>query len=290
MWGYRRLDPIPGAGDFDGFYECHYGALVTAGGRGPDLARMLAGGPDAFEERAWQAVTLHADVLDALEGVRTEAPSARILDIGCGTGELLRTLVGAGWDAIGTEPSGPLAELGRAAGLTIAASTASAYLDDWARDGGQPFAGIVLLNVLEHVAEPAPLVEALRTALLPGGRLIVRVPNDFSPLQLAAWHHLGGEPWWVAIPDHVNYFDHASIAALLERLGFEVVARSADFPMELFLLMGDDYRADPAAGLAAHRRRRRAELALDQGTRRAMGRAWAEAGLGRNAFVVARPA
>lgn len=58
--------------------------------------------------------------------------------------------------------------------------------------------------------------------------------------------------------------------------------------MELFLLMGHDYRNDRAVGRAVHRRRRRVELALDPGTRRAMGRAWAAAGIGRNALIVAR--
>jgi hypothetical protein len=100
---------------------------------------------------------------------------------------------------------------------------------------------------------------------------------------------LGGEPWWVAVPDHVNYFDHASIGALVERAGFEIVQRSADFPMELFLLMGDDYRTDPAVGREVHERRRRAEMALEPATRRALGQAWAAAGIGRNALVVARP-
>jgi SAM-dependent methyltransferase len=190
--------------------------------------------------------------------------------------------------AIGTEPAREIADVGRAEGLEIEVATAADYLARWQRSGAPPFGGIVLLNILEHVPDPVSLLNSLAPALAPGGRLVVRVPNDFNPLQAAARRALGGEPWWVAVPDHVNYFDHASIADLVERAGFEVVERSADFPMELFLLMGDDYRTDPAVGREVHVRRRRAEMALDPATRRALGQAWAAAGIGRNALVAAR--
>jgi SAM-dependent methyltransferase len=288
MWGYRRLDPLPSSAILDRFYESQYRDLLDSGGRAPDLARLITGGPEADAEREWQAATIHADVLAALdEGVGDGLPR-RVLDVGCGTGELLRSLVRGGWEAVGTEPAAAIAEVGRAAGLQVEAATAAEYVARWRAGDGPPFGGIVLLNVLEHVPDPAALLVEVTEALAPGGLLIVRVPNDFSPLQEAAHRLLGGPPWWIVAPDHVNYFDHASIGALIERVGLPVIDRSADFPMELFLLMGDDYRGDPAVGRDMHQRRRRAEMAMEPETRRAIGRAWAAAGIGRNALVVAR--
>ena len=136
VWGYRRLDPLPSMPALDRFYESHYRDLLDGGGRAPDLARLIAGGPDAEVEREWQAATLHADVLAALdEGVADGLPR-RVLDVGCGTGELLRSLVEGGWEAVGTEPAAAIAEVGREAGLQVEAATATEYIARWRAEGG----------------------------------------------------------------------------------------------------------------------------------------------------------
>jgi SAM-dependent methyltransferase len=285
--GYRRLDPLPSPSDVDRFYESRYRDLLDAGGRAPDLARLLGGGLEAERERAWLSATLYTDVLDALEGVAAAGATRRVLDVGCGTGDLLRFVSQAGWEAIGTEPASELAAAGRSAGLLIENTTAADYLTAWRTSGAAPFAGITLLNVLEHVPDPLGTLTGLIDALVPDGRLIVRVPNDFSALQETARSLLDRDPWWIAIPDHLNYFDHRSIAQLIERLGLEVIDQTGDFPMEMFLLMGDDYTSDPDVGRIAHERRRRIDLALDPALRRSLGRGYAAAGVGRNAFVVA---
>ena len=67
---------------------------------------------------------------------------------------------------------------------------------------------ILLDNVLEHVLDPLALLLDLRELTAPGGVLVIEVPNDCSPLQL----HLleKGEisrPFWVAVPDHISYFN-----------------------------------------------------------------------------------
>ena len=61
--------------------------------------------------------------------------------------------------------------------------------------------------------------------------------------------------------------------------------------MELFLLMGLDYTADPKLGRACHAQRKRFDLGLEAAgfkeTRRAFYRALAHAGIGREAVVIA---
>ncbi|HET9852263.1 MAG TPA: class I SAM-dependent methyltransferase [Candidatus Limnocylindrales bacterium] len=285
--GYRRVDPLPEDEAMAQFYESRYRDALDARGRAPDLTRLLRDDADAERERAWLAMTVHADVLVAIDGGAAEGAPLRVLDVGAGTGDLVGFLAGAGWEAFGVEPSQAIAEVGRERGLSIEATTARSYIDAWRVRGGEAFGAVTLMNVLEHVPDPVGLLESVAALLAPGGRVVVRVPNDFSALQAAA-RRLIPRDWWVMVPDHLNYFDHASIAAVIERVGLEVVDRTADFPMELFLLMGDDYTSNPAVGKACHERRRRLELALDPATRRSIGRAWAAAGIGRNAFVTAR--
>ena len=289
VWGFRRLEPLPTSPELDAFYESHYRDLLDDGGRAPDLARLVGGGPDATIEREWQAATIHADVLAALDmgaddRVATTRPRRGLRD---------RRAAARRWSAPAGRRSAPNRRRGSPPSAARPGSRSRPPPRRPTSPAGvpratPPFDGIVLLNVLEHVPDPATLLGDVTSALAPGGILVVRVPNDFSALQEAAHRRLGGRRWWIAIPDHVNYFDHASIAGLVERIGLDVVDRSADFPMELFLLMGDDYRDDPVVGHAVHDRRRRAELAMDPATRRALGRAWAAAGVGRNALIVAR--
>ncbi len=287
-WGYRRLDPIPDAGQLSRFYESRYCDLVRKCGRAPDLTRITAGGPEADREIEWLRGTLYADILDIASSAAVPAGSPRALDIGCGTGDFVAFLSEKGWQAEGLEPSVEIAAMGQKRGLRVATSTLEQYLPHWRADRARPFSLVSLLNVLEHVPDPAGLVRNVAAVTAPGGLLVVRVPNDFNALQLSAQRSLGKAPWWIAIPDHINYFTYASLRGLLVRLGWEVVYAQADFPMELFLLMGEDYVARPEVGKACHEKRRLFELSVPGPDRRTWYRALAEAGLGRNALMVAK--
>jgi hypothetical protein len=52
---------------------------------------------------------------------------------------------------------------------------------------------------------------------------------------------------------------------LLINAGFKILRRHATFPLELFLLMGDDYVGNENIGLACHERRMRMEERLRDG-------------------------
>lgn len=114
---------------------------------------------------------------------------------------------------------------------------------------------IVMVNVLEHVPEPLSLLRRLRNALRPGGVLCVTVPNDFSALQRAFLKVKGHRPWFVCLPDHLNYFSFDTLAHAFEQTGYEVKDRAALYPLELFLLQDLDYIAEPSLGPVAHQRR-----------------------------------
>lgn len=287
-WGYRRLDPIPRSAELSEFYESKYADLIRKGGRAPDYARFLAGGPEAREEESWLDATLYGDISSVLDQTRPRDGTRRALDIGCGTGSFLAFLSRNGWDAVGIESSAQAAQLAKERGHHVYRLPFEGFLSEWRAQGALPFTAVSLLNVLEHVPRPAEFLRLVREVVAPGGQLVVRVPNDYNPLQLAAQVVLQRDPWWIAMPDHVNYFDYNSLATLLTRLEWEILHAQADFPMELFLLMGEDYTRDAELGRRCHTRRRAFELALSPTTRRSWYRALAEAQLGRNCLMIAR--
>jgi hypothetical protein len=115
------------------------------------------------------------------------------------------------------------------------------------------------------------------------------VPNDFNALQLAARDALEKHDWWVAPPFHINYFSFDSLEGLLRSAGFDPLKRDTTFPMEWFLLMGEDYVGNDELGRSAHARRMLLESHLEsQGLRRPFHDLLAARGVGREVIVHAR--
>ncbi len=283
-YGYRRIDPVPTAEELESFYKTRYYGLLNAGGRGPDLRRILEGGESARAELEWLANTTWTDIHETLtELLGTQAKeAARVLDYGCGPGHFVGYLIKQGWRAEGVEIADDASAMARAEGLRVYDSMAAIP------NGQGRYDVIVSLNVLEHVLEPMEVLIELRQALKPGGLVVIRVPNDFSPLQVIAQKQLETEPWWIALPDHINYFDFESLERFMEAAGFDVVDRLGDFPMEMFLLFGDVYVGNPEIGSQCHTRRRKFELALPSTFRRELYRKLASCSVGRNQTIFAQ--
>ena len=274
---------MPSESEVASFYESNYYPLVQKGGRAPELRRLLAGGEEAERERAWLRATLYDDITTAL---RAHGSGSKVLDVGCGQGELLQWLDETGFEPHGIEPADDAAAIARGRGLDAQTAT----LEDLLAESDPPstYDAVVLLNVLEHVPYAAETLRRVGRLLEPGGLLYIKVPNEFNPLQLAAQSKLGADPWWIAVPDHVNYFDIASLCALNRQLGFEPVDVQADFPMELFLLMGFNYVGDPKVGAICHAYRVEAEMSMPSDIRRDLFRSFAAGGIGRDARILAR--
>jgi SAM-dependent methyltransferase len=274
MCGFRHAVPLPSPAALEREYRETYYA--------EEKPTFLA---HAGEDQQWGELA-QTDRLEAFE--RILGPGRRrLLDVGSGPGFFLKTAKNRGWNVLGLEPSRQAAAHARSLGLEVSEGFFGA---DTAGTLGR-FDAINLNNVLEHVPDPIAILLAARAILEPGGVLCVGVPNDFSPFQIAAAATGATGEWWIAPPHHLNYFDFATLANLLQRLQFDIAEKTTSFPMEAFLLMGDNYTADPALGRASHNKRKKFDLALEAAglkeTRRAFYRALAETGLGREAVVIA---
>lgn len=200
----------------------------------------------------------YADRFDTFEKV-LEPKRRRILDIGSGPGYFLQQAKERGWSTLGIEPSRQAAEYSRKMGIEIIEEF---FTVDIAQTIGQ-FDAVHMSEALEHIPDPASMLQLVHKCLSPKGVLCVVVPNDYNPFQQALRKAMGFKPWWVAAPHHLNYFNFHSIRKLFDRAGFEVIGLESTFPIDLFLLFGDNYVGNDEIGRASHTRRKNFELYLN---------------------------
>ena len=270
--GFRHALPLPDPAALEREYRENYYA--------EEKPNFIA---HAGEDQAWFELAQN-DRLEIFEKL-LPASRRRLLDIGCGPGFFLKTAIARGWSGHGIEPSRQAAAHARELGAAVTEGFFGK------NSGLGPFDAVNLTNVLEHVPDPIAILSAATALLEPGGVLCVGVPNDFSPFQIAARSAMNTGDWWVAPPHHLNYFDFDSLSGLLSRLGLDVRERTTSFPMEAFLMMGENYTSDPALGRACHNKRKRFDFAFEAAglreTRRNFYRAMARLGIGREAVVIA---
>ena len=99
-----------------------------------------------------------------------------VLDVGCGRGEFLELLAGAGVRARGLDLNHEMAELCRARGLEVAEADAVGYLTTLP---DASLGGIFAAQVVEHL-QPAYLLRFLELAfhkVRPGGRVVLETLN-----------------------------------------------------------------------------------------------------------------
>ncbi len=200
--GLAYVNPRPTAGEIGRYYPDDY---HTARGAGGAVQRL----EDAWRQRQFGEV---AGWLADLRPAR-----GRLLDVGCGSGELLEALRADGWRVSGVEPSARSAEIARTQrGLDVQiAAFDDAELTDGALDA------IVFAAALEHLHDPLTALTRARRLLAPSGLVAVL----FLPRFDAPQARLFG-PRWIGLdlPRHLYHFDPRTFAAATRAAGLRVVA------------------------------------------------------------------
>lgn len=191
--------------------------------RGPEPVEPTEPGDDPWSSVAseWAALwgpaasPAHGELLRAA-GVR---PGTRVLDVGCGTGDLLAALPGLGAHGAGADPAPGMVRLARRAAPAADVRVAPAEALPWPNEG---FDVVTAVNVLPLTGDPDAAVAELVRVLAPGGRLVVcgwagRGDLDVLEAALAA---ADGEP----APGHDPLHGEAGLRALLEDAGLVVEA------------------------------------------------------------------
>ncbi|WP_432738062.1 class I SAM-dependent methyltransferase [Maridesulfovibrio sp. FT414] len=272
--GFKHIIPLPSEEELREIYKHDYHVK--------DKPLMLE---HQLEDREWLDATNNAR-LEKLEEFLGR--KGRILDVGAGNGFFLQRAADRGWEAKGVEPSDKAAEYAGSQGLDVDC----AVFDRSSAASLGLFDVIHLGDVMEHLPDPAGMLELCRDTLAPGGLIAVGVPNEYTPVQKILNRDMKVRPWWVAPPHHLNYFDRESLENLLTRTGFSPMHAEVSFPMELFLLMGRNYLDNPELGRECHAMRKELEMSLTRtGNRKFLDKLYtcfAEAGMGRTVLMVAR--
>jgi 2-polyprenyl-3-methyl-5-hydroxy-6-metoxy-1,4-benzoquinol methylase len=221
--------------------------------------------------------------------------NAKILDAGCGNGEFLLEMSKLGYTNLVGFDQSPGIERAKNLGIgEFYNKSIWEELDELENGKQMDYDAVVMVNVLEHVVEPVELLKRLYGLMKTGAQLCVTVPNDFSKLQRAYLKSSGNDPWFVILPDHVNYFDFDSFRHAISSAGFEVLDEMGLYPLEMFLLQDLDYISNPDLGPIAHQRRVDFEERIkNAGMTDILDhfyRTLATGGYGRDTMVVARKA
>jgi 2-polyprenyl-3-methyl-5-hydroxy-6-metoxy-1,4-benzoquinol methylase len=194
--GLIYLNPRPTQRSITSLYEKYYGSTpketssLQKGVRANRILRRLW---------HWYCGQYLGEVLDKARGV--------VLDVGCGTGDLLEELKKKGCDVHGVELNSESVNICKERGLDVRCENF-----DTLSFPDQMFDTVILWHVIEHLASPQRALEKIRRVLKPGGRLYVYCPNINSYMA----RFFG--PYWFAwhIPFHFYHFSPGTLRKIAE--------------------------------------------------------------------------
>ncbi len=154
--------------------------------------------------------------------------NGRVFDFGCGSGKLLQKLLNNGWEVHGYEPDLKALELARfSLPKSVLYSTESFFENP---QNNNQFELLIMSHVLEHLYEPSLMVVKLSRLVVPGGKMVIRVPDADS-----IESKIFGKYWrGLEVPRHIQHFCKDSILKLLESIEYEsVIIKREALPMSL---------------------------------------------------------
>ncbi|MDR1462177.1 MAG: methyltransferase domain-containing protein [Azoarcus sp.] len=189
-------------------YDRHYAGFAAY-----EQTNGIGSGTDENDARR---IEESADWLAA----RIGAKNARIIDIGCAQGGLLKALSRRGFSSLaGIDPSARCVERLKAAEIPAW----QGYLGHLPAECGKGDL-VVISHVLEHVVDVAGTLSALHKLLTPEGKVYIEVPDA------AGYHNMAGTlPFQFIHQEHINHFDLPHLAMLCTLHGFgvsEIVRKS----------------------------------------------------------------
>ena len=241
--GLVWTNPRPTTAEMNAYYGTTYRADYK-GQRTPPLRKIVRGFIGAADRR-----TMLRPLLTPRKGAPSDRVPPRMLDVGCGAGELVYLMRHDGVDASGLDPGIEFAEFARAV-LEVPIQTAAvdaAVVPPASQDL------VTMFHALEHVPDPRGVLSTVLGWLTPGGHLLVEVPNISARVQAPShqYHYA-----------HLHHFTGATLGAMGEAAGLRLVstAYTGDRGNVICVFERTDDGQRPPAGLEAEAARTLGEL------------------------------
>jgi SAM-dependent methyltransferase len=139
----------------------------------------------------------------------------KFLEVGFGAGTVIRAAARARWNVSGVEMSSTavkvLGDRHPEFDLRCGALESQSF-------EAESFDGVAIVEVIEHVLDPEPLLSEVFRILRPGGVVWVTTPS----LNSLSWRLLGLNWSMVAPPDHLEIYSTKGVRTLLASCGYTV--------------------------------------------------------------------
>jgi len=243
-YGFYKIVPTPSEEEIDKYYKEEFYSGDFKRFNNSTLEVQLEN--QDFYEGKWTDM-----IHNIIEIKNMPVKGMDILDVGCGWATMLLYFKNLGLNCFGFDPAEEAIKYGKSKGLNVIHSGVN-NIDLF---NGKKFDLITLMNVYEHLRDPLDIISQIKKILKDDGILIIDVPNEFNVFQTVGRDLYNLENWWVYPPRHLNYFSGETLKKLLIGEGFEVKILEASFPLEIFLLFGDNYVGDSKLGKSCHQKR-----------------------------------
>lgn len=188
---------------------------------------MVAEFSSSAKRHATSALFEHPSSFEKIERVFAKLPKTvkKILDAGCGDGRLASSLVSRGFEVSGLD-------VHKEAVLSAIKKGIDARVQDLEQPwsfASENFDVVLLLDVLEHVTDPAFVLSEANRVLEDGSHVIVAFPNHFDIRQrfeiffgrgIVHWSHRKYKDAKAVSYGHVRFLRSQEVFGLLRECGF----------------------------------------------------------------------
>jgi len=175
-------------------------------------AYFQGGHPDGYADYAGSGEALRHEFRRIVAALRRHVSGGQLIELGCAYGYFLDE-ASVAFDVCGVDISDHARQVCAARGHQVAPAATPAFL---AEHG--PFDAAVMLDVLEHMPDPAAVLDDLHRAMKPGAQLMITTGDHGAVLS-----RVMGRRWRLMTPpQHLWFFSPRTVSALLARHGFRV--------------------------------------------------------------------